>query len=118
MPGLRLGMCIALWDSSSRVAVVTPRRIRVAGLGQNHFLAVLAMRTTPLRMGGHARGPRTSRARQTRAVRHHLVARAIALGSGLVDFLHQVMRRTLNHGHAGGVAKSTQLTLHMHLSRF
>ena len=99
----------------SRVAVVTPRRVCMAGLGQDHFLAVLAVRTAPQRMGGQSRGPTTSRTRQTRSVRHHLVAWAIALGASLVDFLHQVVRGTLNHGHAGGVAKCAQLTFCMHL---
>jgi len=52
------------------------------------------MRTAPQRMGGHAGGPPTRRARQTRTVRHHLVARAIACGASLVDFLYQIVRGT------------------------
>jgi hypothetical protein len=33
----------------------------------------------------------------------------------LVDFLYQIVRGTLNHGHAGGVAKCAELTFGMYL---
>ena len=95
--------------------MVTPRWVGAAGLGQNHLLAVLAVRAAPLRMGGHACGPPTRRARQTRTVRHHLIARAVALGTVLADFLHQILRGAFNHGHARGVAKCAELTFGMYL---